>query len=63
MYVSSSQATATHNGTKTLSITIKWVCVPGVEGKGEGDPRRLGEESECPECSGGCQDPMWDAEG
>lgn len=23
-----------HNGTKTLSITIKWVCVPGVKGKG-----------------------------
>lgn len=34
MYVSSSEATAPHNGTKTLSITIKWVCVRGVEGKG-----------------------------
>lgn len=42
VYVSSSEATATHNGTKTLSITIKWVCVRGVEGKGEGDPRSLG---------------------
>lgn len=50
-----------HNGTKTLSITIKWVCVPG--GGGEGDAWRLGEESVCPECSGGCQDPMRDAEG
>lgn len=37
-------------------------CVRGMEGKGEGDPK-LGEESVRPECSGGCQDPMWDAEG
>lgn len=34
VYVSSSEATAPHNGTKTLSITIKWVCVQGVKGKG-----------------------------
>lgn len=45
VYVSSSEATARHNGTKTLSITIKWVCAQGVEGKGEGVTRRLREES------------------
>lgn len=51
LYVSSSEATATHNGTKTLSITIKWVCVQG--GGGEGVPQRLGVEPVCPECTWG----------
>lgn len=49
-YVSSSEATAMHNGTKTLSITIKWVCAE----KG-GICRGWGEEFVCPECSRG----MW----
>lgn len=43
MYVSSSEATVLHNGTKTLSITIKWVCVRGG-GAVLGNPRRLGGE-------------------
>lgn len=43
------------------TVNHKWVCVWG--GGGEGDQRRLGEESVCSECSGGCQDPMRDAEG
>ena len=36
------------------------VCAGGGEGEGG---RRLGEESVFLECLGGCQDPMWDAEG
>lgn len=36
-----------HNGTKTLSITIKWVCAEKKKGGGCGV---WGEESVCPEC-------------
>lgn len=39
-----------HNGTKTLSITIKWVCA-----ERGGVCRGWGEEFVCPECSRG----MW----
>lgn len=44
MYVSSSEATAPHNGTKMLSVTIKWVCVQGVEGKGSRESEEDGGE-------------------
>lgn len=42
MYVSSSEATALHNGTKTLSITIKWVCAGGGGGGGGGQSEKFG---------------------
>lgn len=57
-YVSSSEATAMHNGTKTLSITIKWVCAE------KGGTAEVGGRSLCvPNVQGGCKDPMWDARG
>lgn len=40
------------------------VCVLGVVGKGARESEEDGGEVwMCPECSGGCQDPVWDAEG
>lgn len=51
-----------HNGTKTLSITNGCVCVSVCVLRGWG-LRGGREESVCPECSGGCQDPKWAAGG
>ena len=46
----------------TVNHNQTGVCA-GWWGRGIEDSRRLGEESLYPECSEGCQDPMWDTEG
>lgn len=50
-----------HNVTKTLSITIKWVCAG--KGWGGGICGDWGRSLCALNVQGGCKDPMWDAKG